>query len=390
MNVYQNIVLPIELDGNQVDREYVNRVIYVNPAYENATIAELGAAYVIEGIGVLLILFAGYLIIYNIFKISIEKDIRLYGQLKTIGTSPEQIRYMVTRQGTILSIMGIPAGLIFGWLLGNVLLPLVMPSLSTIESYFIIPPIWVWLFSGFFIWFTVRVSCNKPGKIAGKISPVEAVKYHGSQYIARKRKRGKDSRHRIVSMAVGNLSRNKGKTALVVLSISFSAVMLNSALNFTGSMDQDTCVRRDDVTDFNVRNADYFKYAMENAGKVVSKKNVEVLRALEEVKDFGLTYCYMLPDEELTERREDLAAIKSINQKKILEDDSDFKVMLFGFDESALSHVQVIEGSIVYEKLCTENYVIMAGYLSDRGEYHYEAQRFHAGDVIEAEIGGTV
>ena len=27
LNVYQNIVLPIELDGNQVDREYVNKII---------------------------------------------------------------------------------------------------------------------------------------------------------------------------------------------------------------------------------------------------------------------------------------------------------------------------------------------------------------------------
>lgn len=363
---------------------------HVNPAYESGTIAEMGTTYIIEGIGVLLILFAGYLIIYNIFKISVEKDIRLYGQLKTIGTSPEQIRYMVIRQGTLLSIAGIPAGLILGWLLGNALLPLLMSSLMTNESYFIVPSVWVWLFSGFFTWFTVRISCSKPGKIAGKLSPVEAVKYHRAQYITRKRKRGMGSKHRIVLMAVGNLSRNKGKTALVVLSISFSAVMLNSALNYTECMDLETYVRHDIVTDFNVQSADYFKYAMENAGKVVAKKNVEVLRILEGVKDFGLTYCYMLPDEELTERREDLAEIKNINQKKMPEDDSDSKVMLFGFDESALSHVQVIEGSIDYEKLCTENYVIMAGFLSDRGEYHYEAQRFHAGDVIEAEIGGTV
>ena len=63
-------------------------------------------------IGILLILLAGYLVIYNIFKISVEKDIRLYGQLKTIGTSPRQIRYMIVRQGSVLSFVGIPAGLV--------------------------------------------------------------------------------------------------------------------------------------------------------------------------------------------------------------------------------------------------------------------------------------
>lgn len=37
--------------------------------------------------GLLLILLTGYLIIYNIFRISIMKDIRYYGLLKTIGTT---------------------------------------------------------------------------------------------------------------------------------------------------------------------------------------------------------------------------------------------------------------------------------------------------------------
>ena len=89
--------------------------------------------------GVLMILLAGYLIIYNIFRISILKDIWLYGQLKTIGTSPKQLKYMVKRQGYLLALAGIPAGLILGWLLGNVLLPLIMASTTVGESVFIMP-----------------------------------------------------------------------------------------------------------------------------------------------------------------------------------------------------------------------------------------------------------
>ncbi len=147
---------------------------HVNPVYESASMGDTMAVYVAEGIGVLLILFAGYLIIYNIFKISVEKDIRLYGQLKTIGTSPRQIRYMVIRQGTVLSLTGIPAGLVLGWLLGNALLPIVMTNFTMSEAEFIIPPVWVWALSGLFTWITVRISCGRPGRIAGRISPVEA------------------------------------------------------------------------------------------------------------------------------------------------------------------------------------------------------------------------
>ena len=66
----------------------------------------------------LLIIFTGYLIIYNIFQISVIKDIRFYGLLKTIGTTGKQIRKLIRRQALILSCIGIPIGLILGYLIG--------------------------------------------------------------------------------------------------------------------------------------------------------------------------------------------------------------------------------------------------------------------------------
>ena len=43
----------------------------------------------------LLILLTGYLIIYNVFQISVARDIRFYGLLKTIGTTPRQLKRIV-------------------------------------------------------------------------------------------------------------------------------------------------------------------------------------------------------------------------------------------------------------------------------------------------------
>ncbi len=308
---------------------------HVNPAYENTAMGDAVGVYIAEGAGVILILFAGYLIIYNIFKISIEKDIRLYGQLKTIGTSPRQIRYMVSRQGTVLSAVGIPVGLVLGWLLGNAMLPIVMTNFTLSEAEFIIPPLWVWGLSGLFTWLTVRISCGRPGRIAGMISPVEALNYHGVQHISKTHQRGMDSGHRIASMAAGNLARNKGKSILVVLSISFSAVLLNSVLNYAGSMDEERYVRRGSVTDFDVRSADYNRYMLEDYGKTVPQQAVELLRAVEGIKDFGLSYCYMLPSEERTSRREDLAKIRRVNGQETTQFDRtyDENCMIYGFDQ---------------------------------------------------------
>ncbi len=129
-------------------------VHHTNPAYENRN--EMGGGMIAAAVfGVLMILLAGYLIIYNIFRISILKDIRLYGQLKTIGTSPKQLKYMVKRQGYLLALAGIPAGLILGWLLGNVLLPLIMASTTVGESVFIMPHPAVWVVSAAFTFLTV-------------------------------------------------------------------------------------------------------------------------------------------------------------------------------------------------------------------------------------------
>ena len=54
-------------------------------------------------IGVALIVVTGYLIIYNIFQISVIQDIQSYGQLKTLGTTRRQIKRLINRQALRLS-----------------------------------------------------------------------------------------------------------------------------------------------------------------------------------------------------------------------------------------------------------------------------------------------
>ena len=367
---------------------------HVNPVYQTSTYNRKSPeALLAGGIGALLILIAGYLIIYNIFRISVEKDIRLYGQLKTIGTSPKQIRYMVMRQGMLLSAAGIPAGLILGWLLGNALLPLVMTATVVDVVSLIIPPVWIWLLAGVFTLATVRISVSRPGRMAGKISPVEALKYHGSQKIMNTTKRGKGSHNRILSMAVGNLSRNKGKTVLVVLSITLSVVLLNSVLNYTGCMDQETFVKLRAIADFNVTSANFHKSASDDYLKVVDKSVAEAIKDLEHVTDFGQVYYHVLPTDEDGSRWErELAEVTRINQREVPADSEEFirERMMYGFDENALARTKVIEGSIDYEKLCMGNDVIIQGFVDNWGEYYYENQEFHAGDVIQAEIEGNL
>lgn len=70
---------------------------------------------------IFIVMFSGYLIIYNIFYISIVKDIRFYGQLKTIGCTKKQIEKIISFIVIKISLICIPIGVILGLVLGRLI-----------------------------------------------------------------------------------------------------------------------------------------------------------------------------------------------------------------------------------------------------------------------------
>ena len=134
--------------------------------------------FVILASAVGVILLTGYLIIYNIFQISVMNDIRFYGLLKTIGTTKKQLKKIITYQAMILSMVGIPIGILLGYGIGKLVLPFAMNFTENgqMEISLKFNP-FILLFSVFFSVMTVYLSCRRPGKIAGGVSPVEAVRY---------------------------------------------------------------------------------------------------------------------------------------------------------------------------------------------------------------------
>ena len=140
-----------------------------------------------------LVFASGYLIIYNIFQISVASDIRFYGRLKTLGTTKKQLKKMIYGQANRLSLIGIPVGLVIGYLLGAVLVP-VMITGTTGEAKAAVNP-YIFIGSAVFAYLTVLISCMKPAKIAGKVSPMHRYRYYQqteNQEKHRRRKHPKD------------------------------------------------------------------------------------------------------------------------------------------------------------------------------------------------------
>ena len=84
---------------------------------------------------ILMFVVCGYLLIYNIFYISVMQDVRQYGLLRTIGTSTRQIKGIVNRQAVWLTLIGLPIGLIAGFFAGWVLLPICLLYTSCRWAY---------------------------------------------------------------------------------------------------------------------------------------------------------------------------------------------------------------------------------------------------------------
>ena len=182
---------------------------------------------------ILLILLEGYLIIYNIFNMSIVHDIRFYGILKILGTTNEQIKKIIYNQLKYILIIGIPIGGALGYSIGKIILPMVNNIILDdlviyIETELNINP-WIFLLSALFTYIVVVISVNKAYKKAEKISPVEAFKYNEievSGALERINFNGKP-----YNIPLINLIRNKKTTLLLVISLSVGLILFNIAYN---------------------------------------------------------------------------------------------------------------------------------------------------------------
>ena len=252
--------------------------IGVNWGYTSSQLGEsMDAATLLAIVAFLaLVIFTGYLIIYNIFQISVTGDIRFYGLLKTIGVTPRQLRRMIRQQAMFLCIVGIPAGLLLGYGVGASLTPVVMArtsfgaGVSTVST----SPL-IFFASALFALITVFLSCSRPGKIASKVSPVEATKY--TETVKSKKKHRTTRGAKVYQMAFANLGRNKRKTVLVVISLSLSVVLLNLLVTFTGGFDMEKYLAKQTCADFIVSSTDYFR--VNRSESYISQEQMEQIEA---------------------------------------------------------------------------------------------------------------
>lgn len=343
----------------------------VNWAYSNSSSTDFSTIFggaLVVGI----IIFCGYLMISNVFYISVAKDTRYYGLLKAIGTTGRQIRLIIRRQAIILCIIGIPLGLVAGYFVAKVLTPTVLSMVSTDVIKISVNPV-VFIISALFACVTVFISISKPSRIAAQVSPIEAMRStDGSSSKGKATK--KSGGANIVGMALANVLRNKKKIALVTLSLSLSLVILNAAYSAANSFDMDKYIAKSISSDFMVSNYSYFTAHRQYANQdTLSEDFYNDLSKLDEVESVSNIYFKESVEKVDFSDIPALAENAGISGESLewvkseAQTDTQF-VHIYGVDDKVFEELKLVEGTVDPQKLKSGNYII--AYVSHRSEIY--------------------
>lgn len=183
------------------------------------------------------ILLACVLVIYGVFYLSVIGRIHQFGQLRTIGMTKKQLKKFVSREGRLLFFRSVPIGIVIGGVAGYFMKP---RGFSILNTLIIAAAVFV------IIYIITMLSVHKPAKIAGNVSPMEALRYvpQDGMKQASGRKQCRDLTP--AGLGIMNFSRNRKKAAITMLSLGLGGILFMTAATYMSSFSKESYARQGD------------------------------------------------------------------------------------------------------------------------------------------------
>ena len=402
LNLYSHKNLEQQAEQILADTGLNQASLSVNMAYESTMNQNIIREVIPMAICMVLVFASGYLIIYNIFQISVASDIRFYGRLKTLGASRKQIKKILYGQANRLSLMGIPLGLLTGYFLGAVLTPFMITGTTEKAKVSVNP--YVFIGSALFAYLTVLISCKKPAKIAGKVSPMEALRYTDAQTAGKKKIKKTTEGARISKMALANLGRNKKRTVTVICSLTLGLVLLSCIYAKNASFDLDKYMSQKVISDYEVEDSSISSvFGTYNPyGTTISPKLVENIRQLPGLEAEGNLYSQVFTHEigdsaleniQTYYNAEDRLAYIEATDAGLAESYGDMiesgrcTSVLYGIDGLILDTFErdnwMVDGNFDKEKFLSGDYVVVEAASGTEAGEEETQPTYSVGDVVE-------
>ncbi len=361
---------------------------YMNPAYIENPMSI--SSVVLIAFCCIIVMFTCYLTIYNVFQISIYRDVSQYGILNMIGADRRHLKKIVRMQSLFLCALAIPVGLLLGHFLGLYFLPkFMLISLGTYAEGVIrttVSPV-IYIISIIFVLITVFISCRRPAIAAASITPVEAVNFEITCDIKTGKKK---CRPTIAYIASRNAFKDRKKAAVSIFSMSMSCILLLCVFSFANSFSLDKYIRKVSLGDIQISGSNWLQVAEESEdGTVDYSLNESVCNDIKNcegvIGNYQIYYgtCTETADEKMKRNIKKLMEEGEFDKSdegltQILQGNQSLLEERYFIDENLLRRLDVVEGKIDKEKFLSGSYIIAARSSGNKSEVSF----CHAGDKV--------
>ena len=376
-----------------------NNIYYENLQFnEHLLRLQSASAYdnINDGIDKIIILVTSLVIIctiatvYNAFSISISERKKQFGILNSIGATKSQTTKLVLMEAFLVSIIGIPLGLLAGTFAIDIVFKIIgnfygSSMIGELGLRVVYSPM-VIILSAIIVIITILISAILPARQAAKISPLEAIKNSSNLKI------GKVKDSKIVRalfkaegvLAYKNLRRNKKKFRITLFSLIISVVIF---ISFSGFM---TLFISANKVQFGQLNYDLNL----SSSSEMDKKSLEELKNINGVERMAATNDYgmgiYVPENKINKENEDLIndsgyfSMDTVDNKTVYDIPNCTTKLPGDFE---VSKINLKEGSFDKKDAIKENGVILVrkSYYEEPGKkYELELTNYKVGDTVTA------
>ena len=376
ISIGENIGLAQADETNDEDYSYNDQtsMYYKDIKFNEGLLRLLGASsydninttlILIVGLVASLVIIATIATIYNSFSIAISERKKQFGILNSIGATKSQVMKLVFLEGFLVSIVGIPIGLLSGTIAIDIVFKVIKTFFKTsafgeLELRVVFSPI-VLIISTLVILLTIFISALIPAINAAKISPLEAIKNSSNLKV------GKIKSSKLVKkifktegeLAYKNLRRNKGKFRITLFSLIISIVIF---ISFNGFIDM--FIEANQINYGTITN-DLTLYENKLFTKEEVQNTINELKKINGIKDIAIDKGYNL-NVHVDEKNINKDLRESLKQSDYVDmDNSTYNFInsrLSTPGDFSISNIKLSEGKFNKETAKAENGVILVRY----------------------------
>lgn len=343
-----------------------------------------------------IVIIATIAVIYNSFQISVVERIKQFGLLRAVGATPKQIRKIVLREATVLSLIGIPIGLMCSVIaIYGIYFAFKLIGGSTVDSVLVanVYP-YILIISAVVGIISVYISALIPSIFAGKISPLVAINSRSSIKKENIKRRKSPLIKKLFGfegeLASKNIKRNRKRYRVTVFSIVISVVLFitfksftDMTLNLTGKVNESKNIH------FTIQN----NFNDEDNSKAIDES---LLKKLSSNKYIDKAYINYVPYS-LNAVIDKSAEIKSIKDLGVIYKNTNYNskdmtllhATINVYDENSLqlSKKYLKNGKIDISDLNKENGVIV---INSNRVYNDKTKKTYVGEVSSLNVGDYI